>query len=155
MDEMQALLDALRERKMTLSTAESCTGGLLGAMITTIPGSSSVYKGGVISYCNAVKHHLLGVPETVLNQYGAVSWQTAEAMACGVREACKTDIGVGITGLAGPDGDGSGLPVGLVFIGYSDRFQTAHRMLRLAGSRDETRQKACREAIALILSRLP
>lgn len=155
MDEVRALLQRFRERSLTLSTAESCTGGLLGAMITAVPGSSDVYKGGVISYCNEVKHRILDVPETILSQYGAVSWQTAEAMARGARAACRADIGVGITGLAGPEGDGSGLPVGLVFIGYSDAKQTTYRKLSLSGSREEIRRQACAEAVSLIRSLLP
>lgn len=135
---------------MTLATAESCTGGMLGAMLTAVPGSSDVYKGGVVSYCNEVKHRLLGVPQELLDRFGAVSWQVAEAMAKGAAEVCAASAGVGITGIAGPDSDGTGRPVGLVFVGYADRNGTLHRRLELHGSREEIRRAACLAAISLI-----
>ena len=150
MDEAELLLQALRERGLTLSTAESCTGGMLGAMLTAIPGSSDVYKGGVVSYCNEVKHRLLAVPQELLDDFGAVSWQVAEAMARGAANVCRASVGVGITGIAGPDSDGTGRPVGLVFVGSADAHRTLHRRLELHGSRDEIRREACREAIRLI-----
>lgn len=154
MGEAELLLQALRERRLTLSTAESCTGGMLGAMLTAIPGSSDVYKGGVVSYCNEVKHNLLGVPQELLDEFGAVSWQVAEAMAKGAAKACRASAGVGITGIAGPDSDGTGRPVGLVFIGYADEHRVLHRRLELHGSRDEIRRQACREAIRLIAAQI-
>lgn len=147
-------MQLLRERGLTLSTAESCTGGMLGAMLTAVPGSSDVYKGGVVSYCNEVKHNLLGVPQELLDDLGAVSWQVAEAMAKGAAKACRASAGVGITGIAGPDSDGTGRPVGLVFIGYADEHRVLHRRLELHGSRDEIRRQACREAIRLIAAQI-
>ena len=105
----------------TLATAESCTGGMIGATLTAIPGSSTVYKGGVISYTNQVKHDLLDVPMEVLDGVGAVSAPVAEAMASGARKALKADIAVSVTGLAGPGGDEYGNPVGTVYIGYADK----------------------------------
>ena len=105
---------------MTLVTAESITGGGIGAALTAVPGSSAVYKGGIISYCDDVKNRILGVPEIVLSQYGAVSAQTAQAMASGVREILNADVAVSVTGLAGPDADTFGNPVGTVYIGYCD-----------------------------------
>lgn len=104
----------------TLVTAESCTGGGIGAALTAVPGSSNVYKGGIISYTNWVKHHLLGVDEGLLETVGAVSAPVAEAMARGAREALQADVAVSVTGLAGPGGDEFGNPVGTVFIGYCD-----------------------------------
>ena len=101
----------------TLVTAESLTGGGIGAALTAVPGSSQVYKGGVISYTNWVKKNILGVPGEILETYGAVSAQTAQAMAWGVRELLKADVAVAVTGLAGPGGDEFGNPVGTVFIG--------------------------------------
>ena len=97
------VLKALEGR--TLVTAESCTGGGIGAALTAVPGSSSVYKGGIISYTNWVKHHRLGVDEGLLETVGAVSAPVAEAMAKGAREAIQADIAVSVTGLAGPGGD--------------------------------------------------
>ena len=154
MAETAELLEQFRAAGQTLATAESCTGGLLGALLTAVPGSSDVYRGGVISYCNAVKHGLLGVPEALLEEYGAVSWQVAEAMAEGACRAAQADFGVSTTGLAGPDGDGSGKPVGLVYVGCAGPKGVTHRELHLTGSRDEIRQQACREALALLESRL-
>lgn len=154
MAETAELLERFRAAGKTLATAESCTGGLLGALLTAVPGSSDVYRGGVISYCNAVKHGLLGVPEALLEEYGAVSWQVAEAMAEGACRAAQADFGVSTTGLAGPDGDGSGKPVGLVYVGCAGPKGVTHRELHLTGSRDEIRQQACHEALALLESRL-
>ena len=101
----------------TLVTAESLTGGGIGAALTSVSGSSAVYKGGIISYTNAVKNRILGVPLEMLDQYGAVSEPVAKAMAEGVRTLLEADISVSVTGLAGPGGDEYGNPVGTVFIG--------------------------------------
>jgi len=135
------VLEALAGK--TLATAESCTGGGIGAALTAVPGSSAVYKGGIISYTNWVKH--------MLDTLGAVSAPVAEAMAKGAREAIQADIAVSVTGLAGPGGDEFGNPVGLVFIGYSDAGKTLSRRFLFPGSREEIRQAACREALKLIL----
>ena len=102
----------------TLAVAESCTGGLLGGALTDVRGSSAYFLGGVISYADPVKVEPLGVPEATLRRYGAVSEQTAAAMASGVRQRLQADVGVSITGVAGPDGEGS-KPVGLTFIGIA------------------------------------
>lgn len=143
------VLEALAGK--TLATAESCTGGGIGAALTAIPGSSAVYKGGIISYTNWVKHNLLGVDQHLLDTLGAVSAPVAEAMAKGAREAIQADIAVSVTGLAGPGGDEFGNPVGLVFIGYSDAGKTLSRRFLFPGSREEIRQAACRETLKLIL----
>ena len=134
------VLEALAGK--TLATAESCTGGGIGAALTAIPGSSAVYKGGIISYTNWVKHNLLGVDQHLLDTLGAVSAPVAEAMAKGAREAIQADIAVSVTGLAGPGGDEFGNPVGLVFIGYSDAGKTLSRRFLFPGSREEIRQNA-------------
>ena len=143
------VLEALAGK--TLATAESCTGGGIGTALTAIPGSSAVYKGGIISYTNWVKHNLLGVDQHLLDTLGAVSAPVAEAMAKGAREAIQADIAVSVTGLAGPGGDEFGNPVGLVFIGYSDAGKTLSRRFLFPGSREEIRQAACREALKFIL----
>ena len=143
------VLEALAGK--TLATAESCTGGGIGAALTAIPGSSAVYKGGIISYTNWVKHNLLGVDQHLLDTLGAVSSPVAEAMAKGAREAIQADIAVSVTGLAGPGGDEFGNPVGLVFIGYSDAGKTLSRRFLFPGSREEIRQAACQEALKFIL----
>ena len=151
---MDELLSLLRQTGKTLSTAESCTGGLLGSMITAVPGSSQVYQGGVVSYSNDVKHRVLGVPQELLDSFGAVSAPVAEAMAKGVRQVCGASIGVGITGIAGPGSDGTEKPVGLVFLGYCDETCCISKKLLLNGSREEIRRESCRQAALLIKEHL-
>lgn len=135
----------------TLCTAESCTGGGIGAALTAIPGSSAVYKGGIISYTNWVKHNLLGVDNALLEEIGAVSTPVAEAMAYGARKTLEADIAVSVTGLAGPGGDDHGNPVGRVFIGYADEQRILSRMFTFSGDREEVRKQAAEEALKLIL----
>ena len=140
-----------RLRGKTLVTAESLTGGGIGAALTGIPGSSAVYKGGVISYTNWVKQNLLGVPQELLDTLGAVSGPVAEAMAIGARKALQAQVAVSVTGLAGPGGDEFGNPVGLVFIGYSEEGRTLSRRFLFSGDRDQVRSQAVREALKLVL----
>jgi len=129
----------------TLVTAESCTGGGIGAALTAVPGSS------IISYTNWVKHHLLGVDETLLETVGAVSAPVAEAMARGAREALQADVAVSVTGLAGPGGDEFGNPVGTVFIGYCDESTVLSQHFCFPGDREAVRQAAAQEALKLVL----
>ncbi len=112
----EELVALLSEKKLTLATAESCTGGMIGMYITSVSGSSSVYEGGVISYSNAVKNKLLSVKGKTLDTFGAVSENTALEMARGARELLQTDISVAVTGIAGPLGATSEKPCGLVYI---------------------------------------
>jgi len=135
----------------TLVTAESLTGGGIGAALTAVPGSSEVYKGGVISYTNWVKEHVLGVPGEILETYGAVSAQTAEAMAAGVRKLLQADVAVSVTGLAGPGGDEFGNPVGTVFIGYRDRKCSQVIECHFTGTREEIRNQTIARALRLVL----
>ena len=135
----------------TLVTAESLTGGGIGSALTAISGSSAIYKGGVISYTNAVKESILGVPGEILEKHGAVSSQTAAAMVSGVRKLLQADIAISVTGLAGPGGDDFGNPVGTVFIGYEDRHQTVVKSCFFTGNREEIRQQTIQAALALIL----
>ena len=144
------VLSALKGR--TLATAESCTGGGIGAALTAVPGSSEVYKGGIISYTNGVKHHLLGVEEELLERLGAVSGPVAEAMAAGARVALEADVAVSVTGLAGPGGDAFGNPVGTVFIGYADEKTTVSRQFHFSGSREVVRTQAVKAALELVLA---
>ena len=143
------VLTALKGK--TLATAESCTGGGIGEGLTAIPGSSSVYKGGVISYCNEIKYRMLGVDEQLLSTSGAVSADVAAAMAEGARNLLRTDVAVSVTGLAGPGGDEFGNPVGTVFIGYADCNGTVVKHCLFSGDRDAVRQQAVEEALILIL----
>lgn len=135
----------------SLVTAESLTGGGIGAALTAIPGSSEVYKGGVISYTDWVKHNVLGVREEDLQKYGAVSEPVACQMAQGVRRLLKADVAVSVTGLAGPGGDEYGNPVGTVFIGYADEGHTEVRECHFLGSREEVRNQTIAAALNLIL----
>lgn len=143
------VLQALKGK--TLATAESCTGGGIGAALTAIPGSSAVFKGGVISYTNEIKQNLLCVDSNILEEYGAVSEQVALAMAKGAKNLLKTDIAVSVTGLAGPDGDDRGNPVGLVYIGYADNNITICKKCYFEGDRDSIRIQAVETALGIIL----
>ena len=135
----------------TLVTAESLTGGGIGAALTAVSGSSAVYKGGIISYTNEVKHQLLGVPGDILEQFGAVSEPVARAMAEGARKVLQADVAVSVTGLAGPGGDDYGNPVGTVFIGYSDENGTIAKHCRFTGDRESIRNQTIETALQLIL----
>ena len=141
----------LKSEGKTLATAESCTGGLLGKLLTDVPGASSVYKGGVISYVNEVKHRLLGVDQQALDVCTAVSRETAHEMAKGAREVVRSDAGVSTTGLAGPDGDGTGRPVGLVYVALDMEGFSYCRELHLTGDRAEIRDQTAREALSMLL----
>ena len=135
----------------TLVTAESCTGGGIGAALTAVPGSSAVYKGGIISYTNWVKEKVLHVNPKVLNEFGAVSAEVAEQMAEGARNVLQADIAVSVTGLAGPGGDTFGNPVGTVFIGYSDCNKTKAFAYNFSGNREVVREQAVNAALEIIL----
>jgi len=135
----------------TLVTAESLTGGGIGAAITAVSGASAVYKGGVISYTNEVKNQILGVPQDILEQFGAVSAQTAKAMAQGARALLKADVAVAVTGLAGPGADEFGNPVGTVFIGYADAYTAMAKHCLFSGNRQEIREQTIETALKLIL----
>lgn len=140
--------EGLRRTRQTVAVAESCTGGLLGAALTDVPGSSDYFLGGVISYADAVKIQQLGVSPEVLRGEGAVSARTAAAMADGVRTLLKADIGVSITGVAGPDAEDS-KAVGLTFIGIASPAAQTHRYL-WTGNRWENRRQSVLAALALL-----
>lgn len=135
----------------SLVTAESLTGGGIGEELTAVPGASRVYKGGVICYTNWVKQQILGVPEQVLTTHGAVSEETAKAMAEGVRKLLKGDVAIAVTGLAGPGGDEFGNPVGTVFIGYAEGQTTAVKPCLFSGSREEIRTATIQTALEWVL----
>ena len=142
--------ERLRKLHKSLAVAESCTGGLLGAALTDVPGSSAYFMGGVISYADQVKAQQLSVPQATLRRYGAVSEQTATAMASGVRRLLFADIGVSITGVAGPDAEGS-KPVGLTFIGIAaTSIATTHRF-QWTGDRWDNRRRSVIAALELLV----
>ncbi len=128
------LLSALRERKLTVGTAESCTAGMISARIADIPGSSDVLVGGIVSYSNGIKMKLLGVSEETLRDHGAVSEQCAREMAEGARRALGCDIAVSVTGIAGPGGGTPEKPVGTVCFGISSKDGTRTKTERFDGS---------------------
>lgn len=134
-----ALVQTLTEKKLIAATAESCTGGLVSAAITDIPGSSAVFAGGVCTYTNALKTKLLGVSEDTLSTVGAVSPETAQQMAKGVRALTGADIGVGITGIAGPGGGSDEKPVGLVYVAVSSEAHSEVKKLLLSRGHKEER----------------
>ena len=148
------VLQRLNAEHLTLCTAESCTGGLLGKLLTDVSGASSVYVGGVISYTNEVKHRLLGVSRQTLARYTAVSAETAGEMARGARAQLGADIAVSVTGLAGPDGDGTGRAPGLVYIALDRASSCIVQELHLAGDRAAIREQAAHAVFALILETL-
>ena len=135
----------------TIATAESCTGGGIGEAITGVPGSSAVFVGGIISYCNEIKHKLLGVPEEMLAQYGAVSAPVAEAMARGSKAALGSHMAVSVTGLAGPGADDFGNPVGTVFIGWCDEKGCLSRQYHFSGDRAAVRRQSVEKALQMII----
>ena len=145
---------ALRARKQTLATAESCTGGLVGAALTSLPGSSAWYLGGIVAYSNALKIRLLGVPAEILDARGAVSPETAGAMAIGARGAAGADFAVSITGIAGPDGGTREKPVGLVYMAVAAPHGTATFKHQFSGSRAEIRGAAVDTALRHLLAAL-
>ena len=145
------VISKLKRQELTLATAESCTGGLVGKCLTDIAGASSVYLGGVISYTNGVKHRLLGVEQSTLDACTAVSRETAKEMARGARQIVKADLGVSVTGLAGPDGDGTGRPVGLVYIAIDSEGFSFCKELHLEGNRQSIREQAAAAVLQLVL----
>ena len=141
----------LKDRGLTVGTAESCTGGLLAKLLTDLPGSSAVFRGGVVSYTNGVKAGLLGVPQDLLDRYGAVSPQVAEAMARGAKAALGCDIALSTTGVAGPDADDRGNPIGLVYLGLAWGDQCQVTEFRAGPvERERVRRQAAQTALDLL-----
>lgn len=144
----------LIEKNITISTAESCTGGSLGKIITSVPGASSIYGYGFITYANEAKERLLGVFPETLEKYGAVSHQTACEMAQGAKKVSGSDIAVSVTGIAGPGGGTQEKPVGLVYIAIAYNNGVEFKKLNLKGTRDEIREQTCDEVFNLIKENL-
>ena len=146
----ELVLEGLRERGWQLATAESCTGGLVGARLTDVPGSSEAYVGGVIAYSDHVKRSELGVPSATLEEHGAVSAETAAAMAKGARERFSTDVAVAVTGIAGPDGGTAEKPVGLVYLHVEAPPGDASLRVVLPGDREAVRARATALALHML-----
>jgi nicotinamide-nucleotide amidase len=149
--EMEEILGALLlQRKMTISVAESCTGGLIGGRITNVAGSSAYFERGVVTYSNAAKAELLGVPADLIERHGAVSRETAKAMAQGMRERAKTDLGLAVTGIAGPTGGTQEKPVGIVYIALASPDGVTVNEHRLLGTRSQVRQRTAQMAMDMV-----
>lgn len=148
-----AVLDASRARGLKVATAESCTGGLVAGALTAIAGSSDVVDRGFVTYSNDAKHDMLGVPLETLKRYGAVSRQTAEAMASGALAKSSADLTVAVTGIAGPGGGSAEKPVGLVHFAAASRSGTSMHAAKRYGDigRDEVRHQSVLQALAMLL----
>lgn len=146
----ESIVELLKEKGMTLTTAESCTGGKLAGRILNVPGASEVYKEGYITYSNGSKEKILGVKKETLEQYGAVSRQTAQEMALGAADAAKADAALSVTGIAGPGGGTEEKPVGLVYIGCAVHGEVTVREYRFTGNREKNRDYAVVRALTLL-----
>lgn len=145
----------LTERGLTIAVAESCTGGLVGHRLTNVPGSSACFLGGVVAYHNRVKAQVLGVDQGLLEREGAVSEPVAVAMAEGVRRLLDADVGVGVTGVAGPAGGTAEKPVGMVFMALAERSgRSIARRFRWEGDRWANKERSAEAALELVLEHL-
>lgn len=150
------LVEKLTSAKKTLATAESCTGGMIGAEITSVPGASAVFMGGIISYDNSVKSGILGVGETTLKDRGAVSVETAAQMAAGAKKVCGADVAVSVTGIAGPGGGSAEKPVGTVCFGIASEMGVRAVKMNFSpdGSREDIRRQSVDFAMELVIGEL-
>jgi nicotinamide-nucleotide amidase len=140
----------LRQSGLMLSVAESCTAGLVGATVSSIPGSSDYFLGGVLCYSNELKTKLCGVPREMLESHGAVSPEVAERLACGVRDLTRSNVGLSVTGIAGPGGGSEEKPVGLVYVGLADASRCIHRRRIFPGDRATVRRLTVNHALGLL-----
>jgi len=150
----QAVVDIIEKHNMTIATAESCTGGMIGSLLTNVPGVSRHFIEGIICYSDEAKVELLGVPPRVIQSKGAVSDEVARALAEGVRKTARTDIGLGVTGIAGPAGDTSKKPVGLVYIAVLVKGEMESREFRFSGDRRSIRLRSAMTALNMVRHRL-
>jgi PncC family amidohydrolase len=157
-DPLAELAERLRGRcvglGLTVATAESCTGGLVAHLLTEVPGSSAYLRGGIVAYADDVKRALLGVSSEVLEAHGAVSAQVALAMAEGARERLATDLGVGVTGVAGPSGGSDEKPVGLVYVAVAGLGSPVVRRFLWSGDRSANKRDSAAAAIELLLAQV-
>ncbi|MBO4988192.1 MAG: CinA family protein [Lachnospiraceae bacterium] len=146
----EQIVGLLQEKKVTLATAESCTGGMLASRIIDVPGVSEVFKAGFVTYANEAKQNLIGVKEDTLAQFGAVSEQTAREMVLGAIKAAKADMAVATTGIAGPGGGTKEKPVGLVYIACGSADDIIVERCLFNGSRKEIRQASVEHALGML-----
>ncbi len=145
---------ALRERQIKLAVAESCSGGLISHLITNVPGSSDYFVLGAVVYSNSAKMQILGVSKLVLESFGAVSSECARAMAEGIKKVGGCDLGLAVTGIAGPGGGTPSKPVGLVFMALATKKSTTVREFRFPGSRLDLKEQTARQALGMVLEHL-
>jgi PncC family amidohydrolase len=144
----------LSKHSLSLSTAESCTGGLVAGRITSVPGASECFEGGFITYSNTAKNRLIGVPGELIEKYGAVSTETARAMAEGARKKLGTDVAVAVTGIAGPTGGTTDKPVGTVYIAVAREGATGVRKFQFTGTRHAIRRQTAEEALQFVFDEI-
>ena len=150
-DLLNKVATLLKNKKLTISTAESCTGGLIANSLTNISGSSDYFDRGIVSYSNGSKIELLEISEDMLKKYGAVSEQVAKAMAEGIRKISNVDIGLSTTGIAGPTGGTKEKPVGLVYIAIATSKNTEIKKFIFSGDRMQNKEDTCNAALEIIL----
>ena len=150
----QKVVAALKERGLTMTTVESCTGGMIAAAVTSVAGSSSVFHQGYVTYCDAAKHEMAGVRKKTLRKYTAVSRQTAKEMAAGGARAAKADCCISVTGYAGPPSGEPGEEIGLVYIGCAFRGKVKVKECHFSGTRGEVREQAKQKALKMLAVRL-
>ena len=150
MSRIEYIAQALTEKKQTITCAESCTGGLLAAALTSIPGSSAFFERSFVTYSNQAKKQLLNVTEETLRHYGAVSEETVREMALGALIAAKSDYALSISGIAGPDGGTADKPVGTVWFGFATKRRIWAKQYQFSGNREQVRQQAVQYALAIL-----
>ena len=146
----ERLYELLKAKGLTISVAESCTGGMISAELTAIPGSSKSYRGGAVVYSNELKHQLLGVPQEIFSSFGAVSAECATAMVDGAAEKFGAECAVAVTGIAGPASDDTKKPVGLVYIGVRAGEKRIVQEFHFTGDRHSVRERSCGSALLLL-----
>lgn len=148
------VIEAARDKGLTVATAESLTAGMTAAALGGVPGASAALRGGAVTYCDEIKHKVLGVGEQTLDEHTAVSVQTAREMAAGARKLFDADIAVSLTGFAGPDGGTKESPAGTVYIATCDKLDTMCRRCHFEGSRNEVRLQSAQIALEMVLNRI-
>lgn len=148
---LNTISNKLKKKNLSIATAESCTGGLLAHLLTNISGSSEYFERGVVTYSNISKIELLGIPKETIKEYGAVSEETAKAMAIGIKERSNVDIGISTTGIAGPTGGTKEKPVGLVYIGIATSKNTQVKQFIFSEKRVQNKERACNETLKFLL----
>ena len=150
----EKLFCLLLEKNLKISTAESCTGGMIGGSLTSIPGISAYYECGFVTYSNEAKHKLIGVKKETLDEFGAVSAETVLEMAQGALLVSGADIAVSVSGIAGPGGGSKEKPVGLVYVGCAQKDESIYKKFIFSGNREEVRLQTVNSALEILISKI-